>query len=75
MLYLKFLLWQAPVLSVMLLTASSRQHIKKKHQSAYNGPYSQNYAFSSSHVDMRVGPLRRLSAQELMLSSCAGEDS
>ena len=33
-----------------------------------------NYSFSSSHV--RVGPLRRLSAEELMFLNCgAGEDS
>ena len=40
--------------------------------------YSQSYDFSSSHVwmDVRVGPDRRLSAEELMLSNCdAGEDS
>ena len=31
------------------------------------GPYRQSYGFSNSHVDVRVGPQRRLSAEELML--------
>ena len=39
-------------------------------------PYSQSYGFSSSHVRMRAGPQRRLSAEELMLLNCgAGEES
>ena len=39
-------------------------------------PYSQSYGFSSSHVRMRAGPQRRLSAEELMLLNCgAGEDT
>ena len=34
-----------------------RQHIKKQtHFFAYKGPYSQSYGFSSSCVDLRVGP-------------------
>ena len=33
--------------------------------------HSQNYGFSSSHVmHVRVGPKRRLSAEELMLLNC-----
>ena len=37
---------------------------------------SQSYGFSSSHVWMRVGLLRKLSAGELMLLNCGvGEDS
>ena len=55
-----------------------REHIKKqRHHFANKGMYSQSYDFSSSHVWMlRAGPLRRLSAKELMLSNCgAGEDS
>jgi len=40
------------------------------------GPYSQSYGFSNSHVDVRVGPQRRLSAEELMLLNCGvGEAS
>ena len=40
------------------------------------GLYSQSYGFSSSHVRMWVGPQRRLSAKELMLSNfVTGEDS
>ena len=39
-------------------------------------PYRQSYGFSSSHVRMRAGPQRRLSAEELMLLNCgAGEES
>ena len=55
-----------------------REHIKKqRHHFANKGMYSQSYDFSSSHVQMLgAGPLRRLSAKELMLSNCgAGEDS
>ena len=54
-----------------------RQHIKKQRQYfADKGPSSQSYGFSSSHVrDVRVGPLRRVSTEELMLSKCVGEDS
>ena len=39
--------------------------------------YSQGYGVTSSHVtDVRAGPQRRQSAEELLLSSCdAGEDS
>ena len=54
-----------------------RQHIlKQRHHFANKGLSSQSYGFSSSHVDVIVGPLRRLSARELMLSNCAArEDS
>ena len=54
-----------------------RQSIKKKsHHSASKSAYSQSYGFPSSHVDMRVGPQRRLNADELMLLNCGvGEDS
>ena len=43
-----------------------RQHIKKqRHYFADKGPSSQSYGFSSSHscMDVRVGPWRRLSAE------------
>ena len=34
-----------------------RQHIKKqRHYFANKGPSSQSYGFSSTHMDMRVGP-------------------
>ena len=34
-----------------------RQHIKKqRHYFANKGLYSQSYDFSSSHMDVRVGP-------------------
>ena len=47
-----------------------RQHIKKqRHYFAHKGPSSQSYGFSSSHVDVRVGSLRRLNTKELMLSN------
>ena len=54
-----------------------RQHIlKQRHHFANKGLSSQSYGFSSSHVDVIVGPLRRLSVRELMLSNCAArEDS
>ena len=52
-----------------------RQHIKKQRQYFANKcPYSQRYGFSST--DVRVGPYRRLSTEELMLLNCGvGEDS
>ena len=51
-----------------------RQCIKRQiHYFANKGPSSQSYSFSSSRV--RVGPLRRLSTEELMLLNCGvGED-
>ena len=55
-----------------------RQHIKKqRHYFANKGPSSQGYGFSSSHVmDARVGLLKKLSAEELMLLNFGvGEDS
>ena len=55
-----------------------RQSIKKqRHHFADKGVYRQSYGFSSSHIqtDVRVGPSRRLSAKELMLSNCGAEDS
>ena len=60
----------------------SRQDIKKqRHHFAYKDPYSENYGFSSSHVqmweldhDVRVGPLKRLSAELMLLNSGAGEE-
>ena len=55
-----------------------RQHIKKqRHYFADKGPSSQGYGFSSkSHMDVRVGLWRKLSAEELMLLNCGvGEDS
>jgi len=54
------------------------QFIKsKKHHFSDNGPYGQNYGFSSSHVWVwDVGHKRRLSTKVLMLSNCvAGENS
>ena len=57
----------------------SRQHIKKqRHYFANKGLSSQSFGFSSSHgwMDVRVGPSRKLSTEELMLLNCdAGEDS
>ena len=57
----------------------SGQHIKKqRHQFANKGPSSQSYVFFSQHscTDVRFGPQRKLSAEELMLSKCgAGDDS
>ena len=46
-----------------------RQHIKKqRHYFANKCPSSQGYGFSSSPcMDVRVGLLRKLSAEELML--------
>ena len=54
-----------------------RQHIKKQRQYFANrNPSSQGYGFSSSHVWVRVGLSRKLSAKELMLLNCGvGEDS
>ena len=54
-----------------------RQCIKiQRHYFANKGLYSQSYGFSNSHVWMSFGPLRRLSAKELMFLNCsAGEDS
>ena len=58
-------------------TNLTKQHIKKqRYHFANKGPYGQSYDFSSSHVQISVGPLRRLRAKELMLSNCdAGEIS
>ena len=55
----------------------SRQCIKKqRYHFSDKGSYNQSYGFSSGHItDVRGGPLRRLSTEELMLSNCgAGED-
>ena len=63
--------------AVPWMSAKSRQDIKSR-DITLPTKYSQSYDFSSSHVwmDVRVGPDRRLSAEELMLSNCdAGEDS
>ena len=49
----------------------------KRCYSAYRVPSSQSYGFSISHVwmDVRVGPLRKLRAEELTLLNCGiGED-
>ena len=49
---------------------------KQRHYSANKGPSSQDYGFSSGHGWMRVGLLRKLSAEELILLNCGvGEDS
>src|SRR5574337_540550 len=41
-----------------------RQHIKKqRHHFIDKGPYSQSYGFSSSHIWMRIGPLRKLNTK------------
>ena len=56
----------------------ARQHIKKqRHHFADKGPYSQSHwLFQQSCIDVRVGPKKRLSTEELMLLNCgAGEDS
>ena len=49
--------------------------LKNRYHFANKGSYNQSYGFSSSHVtDVRVGPERRLSDEELMLLNCgAGE--
>ena len=54
-----------------------RQHIKKqRHYFVNKGLSSQGYGFPSSHVWIRVGLQRNLSAKELMLLNCGvGEDS
>ena len=55
-----------------------REHIKKqRHHFADKGPYkSKLWFFQQSRTDMSGGPLKRLSAAELMLSNCgAREDS
>ena len=55
-----------------------RQHIKKqRHYFVNKGPSSQGYVFFQwSCMDVRVGPQRRLSTEELMLLNCGvGEDS
>ena len=45
-----------------------RRHIKnQRHYLANKCPSSQSYGFSSSHVCMWVGQLRKLSAEELMV--------
>ena len=50
--------------------------LKRRHYFANKGPSSQSYGFSSSHVWMRIGPERKLSAEELMLLNCGiGEGS
>ena len=53
------------------------QHIKSRDITLPKvGSYSQSYGFSNSNVDVRVGPQRRLSVEELMLLNCgAGEVS
>ena len=53
------------------------QHIKKqRYHFANKGSCSQNYDFSSNHVQMWVGPQRRLSTKQLMFLNCGvGEDS
>ena len=54
-----------------------RQNIKKqRHYFANKGPSSQSYILSSSCMDLRVEPERKLSAKELILLKCGvGEDS
>ena len=48
-----------------------RQHIQKqRHHFADKGPNSQSHSVSSSCMDVRVGPKRRLRAEELMLLNC-----
>ena len=54
-----------------------RQHIKKQRRYFANqGPSSQSYGFSSSHVWMWELNHKELSTEELMLLNCGvGEDS
>ena len=49
-----------------------RQHVKmQKCHFASKSPHSQNYGFSSSHdMHVRVGPKRRLSAEEFVILNC-----
>ena len=55
----------------------ARQCVKKqRHYFAKKGPYSQSYGPAVMYGDVRVGPQRRLSTEELMLLNCGiGEDS
>ena len=49
---------------------------KQRHYFAKKGPYSQSYGPVVMYGDVRVGPQRRLSTEELMLLNCGiGEDS
>ena len=52
-------------------------HTVHGHYFADKYPSSQSYGFSSSHVwEEKVGPQRKLRAEELMLLNCGvGEDS
>ena len=55
-----------------------KQHVKKqRHYFPNKGPYSRSYGFFNSYVqNVKVGPQRRLKAEELMLLNCdVGEDS
>ena len=48
--------------------------LKKRQHFANKGPSSQTYGFSNGHV--RIGLLRKLSTEELILLNCgAGEDA
>ena len=53
-----------------------RQCIKKqKYHFAHNGPYSQRYGFSSSHVGRgELDHKEGLSARELMLPNCGARE-
>ena len=59
------------------LSSSSSSKLKSRDITAEKGPSSQSYSFSSkSHMDVNVGPLRRLNAKELMFFNFeAREDS
>ena len=54
-----------------------RQYIKNhRHYFIDKGPSSESYGFSSSHMNVRAGPQRKLNAEELMLFNCGvGEDT
>jgi len=53
----------------------SNQHIKKqRHYFANTGPFSQGFAFSSSHVWMCELDYKEIWAKELMLLNCGVEE-
>ena len=58
----------------LILIASCPSLLSSFFPSLLKSPYSQSYGFSSSCIWMWVGPKRRLSAKELMLSNCGAEE-
>ena len=59
-----------------MLVPWKESYDKPRHHFASKGPYSQSYGFSVVNMDVRIGPLRKLSAKEFIISNCgAGKDS